>query len=45
MPLFHLAAPEEPVFQKVLDRFFSGVPDHLTLEALENLGCGETCET
>ena len=45
MPLFHLAAPEEPVFQKVLDRFFGVVPDHLTLEALENLGCGETCET
>ena len=45
MSLFHLAAPEEPVFQKVLNRFFGVVPDYLTLEALENLGCGETYET
>jgi uncharacterized protein (DUF1810 family) len=30
MTLFSRAAPEEPVFQAVLDRFFDGVPDAAT---------------
>jgi uncharacterized protein (DUF1810 family) len=33
MTLFHRAAPEEPLFTAVLDRFFGGVADPLT-EAL-----------
>ena len=34
MTLFHRAAPEEPVFAQVLDRFFEGQPDGLTDERL-----------
>jgi uncharacterized protein (DUF1810 family) len=30
MTLFHRAAPDEPVFAAVLDRYFEGVPDELT---------------
>ena len=30
MTLFHRAAPDDPVFLAVLDRFFDGVPDELT---------------
>ena len=31
MTLFSVAAPEEPVFQKVLDKFWAGEPDQKTL--------------
>lgn len=34
MTLFSLAAPEEPVFQKVLDKFWAGEPDQKTLEVV-----------
>ena len=34
MTLFALACPEEPVFQQVLDRFFGGGKDPLTLRLL-----------
>jgi uncharacterized protein (DUF1810 family) len=30
MTLFALAAPEQPIFQTVLDEFFGGVPDRAT---------------
>ncbi len=30
MTLFHRAAPHEPVFAKVLDRYYCGVPDEAT---------------
>jgi uncharacterized protein (DUF1810 family) len=30
MTLFHRAAPEEPVFARVLDRFYGGVADEVT---------------
>jgi uncharacterized protein (DUF1810 family) len=30
MTLFHRAAPDEPLFQQVLDRFYDGLPDGLT---------------
>ena len=30
MTLFHRAAPDEPVFTQVLDRFYGGVPDAAT---------------
>lgn len=36
MTLFSVAAPEEPVFQKVLDKFWKGEPDQKTLEILRN---------
>ncbi|KRE78619.1 DUF1810 domain-containing protein [Arthrobacter sp. Soil763] len=32
--LFSLAAPDEPVFQKVLDKYFDGVPDPATYRIL-----------
>lgn len=35
MTLFGAAAPEEPVFQKVLDKFFGGRSDGATLKILE----------
>ena len=35
MTLFLRAAPEEPVFQEVLDRFFDGSPDPATDRLLE----------
>jgi uncharacterized protein (DUF1810 family) len=34
MTLFARAAPDEPVFAAVLDRFFGGAPDPRTLELL-----------
>ena len=34
MTLFSVAAPEEKVFQQVLDKFFDGKPDGKTLEIL-----------
>ncbi|MCR5577418.1 MAG: DUF1810 domain-containing protein [Oscillospiraceae bacterium] len=34
MTLFELAAPEEPVFGRVLDKFYGGRRDPLTLELL-----------
>jgi len=34
MTLFHRAAPDEPAFRAVLDRFFRGVPDAATDEHL-----------
>lgn len=37
MTLFQLAAPEEALFQQVLDRFYDGERDRLTLELLEQL--------
>ena len=30
MTLFHRAAPDDPVFARVLDRFYDGVPDAAT---------------
>ena len=30
MTLFHRAAPDDPVFAQVLDRFYGGVPDGRT---------------
>jgi uncharacterized protein (DUF1810 family) len=34
MTLFLRAAPDEPLFQQVLDRYYDGVPDPLTDELL-----------
>jgi uncharacterized protein (DUF1810 family) len=34
MTLFHRAAPGEPVFREVLDRYFDGIPDAATDERL-----------
>lgn len=34
MTLFHRAAPDEPVFAQVLDKYFDGVPDAATDERL-----------
>ena len=30
MTLFHRAAPDEPVFAEVLDRYYGGIPDEAT---------------
>jgi uncharacterized protein (DUF1810 family) len=35
MTLFHRAAPDEPIFTQVLDRFYGGVPDAATDVRLE----------
>ena len=35
MTLFHAAAPEEPVFSQVLEKFFGGHPDEKTLQILK----------
>ena len=35
MTLFHRAAPEEPLFRQVLDRYFGGIPDAATDARLE----------
>jgi uncharacterized protein (DUF1810 family) len=35
MTLFHRAAPDEPVFGQVLDRFYDGIPDEATDARLE----------
>lgn len=34
MTLFAAAAPDEPVFSAVLDKFFGGQPDARTLQIL-----------
>lgn len=34
MTLFMAAAPEQPVFKKVLDKFYNGKPDRWTLQLL-----------
>ncbi len=34
MTLFHRAAPDEPLFQQVLERYYGGVPDALTDQLL-----------
>ena len=34
MTLFHRAAPDEPMFRQVLDRFYGGVEDELTIARL-----------
>jgi len=34
MTLFHRAAPDEPLFRQVLDRFYGGLDDELTIERL-----------
>lgn len=39
MTLFAKADPEDPIFQEVLDAFFDGAPDPLTLEILEYKEC------
>ena len=36
MTLFHRAAPDEPVFGQVLDRYFDGVADPATDERLSH---------
>jgi uncharacterized protein (DUF1810 family) len=38
MTLFHRAAPDEPVFAAVLDRFYGGVPDPATDRLLRAAG-------
>ena len=35
MTLFALAAPDEPVFQLVLDKYYNGEPDSQTIRLLE----------
>jgi uncharacterized protein (DUF1810 family) len=35
MTLFHRAAPDEPVFREVLERFYDGVPDARTTDLLD----------
>lgn len=35
MTLFHRAAPDEPIFTQVLDRFYGGIPDAATDARLE----------
>jgi len=36
MTLFAVAAPEEPIFQAALDKYFGGEPDGKTLSLLQN---------
>ena len=40
MTLFHRAAPDEPLFQRVLDRFYGGAADALTDERLSRVPGG-----
>jgi uncharacterized protein (DUF1810 family) len=35
MTLFHRAAPHEPLFQRVLEQYFGGLPDQVTEQLLE----------
>jgi uncharacterized protein (DUF1810 family) len=35
MTLFDRAAPDQPVFSAVLEKFFDGQPDQATLERLD----------
>ncbi len=41
MTLFHRASPDEPLFSKVLDRFYDGVPDVATDALLLDVGDSE----
>lgn len=34
MTLFNIAAPDVPVFQRVLDKYYQGIPDEKTIELL-----------
>ena len=34
MTLFHRAAPDDPLFAEVLDRYYAGVEDELTIAGL-----------
>ncbi|MBP5448754.1 MAG: DUF1810 family protein, partial [Spirochaetales bacterium] len=36
MTLFMLAAPEIPVFQAILDKFYGGEPDKKTIELIKD---------
>jgi uncharacterized protein (DUF1810 family) len=36
MTLFMRAAPEEPLFARVLERYFAGAPDHNTERLLQS---------
>ncbi len=38
MTLFHRAAPEEPAFRQVLERYYDGVEDDLTIGLLQSGG-------
>jgi uncharacterized protein (DUF1810 family) len=38
MTLFQLAAPDEPAFGEVIDRYYDGEPDMLTREAVGRSG-------
>lgn len=38
MTLFHRAAPDDPLFRRVLDRFYGGVPDPATDALLGRTG-------
>jgi uncharacterized protein (DUF1810 family) len=38
MTLFMRAAPQEPLFARVLERYFAGVPDHNTDRLLQSQG-------
>lgn len=38
MTLFSMAAPDEPVFQKVLDKYYGGQPDEATIKILSAMG-------
>ncbi|HYM84809.1 MAG TPA: DUF1810 domain-containing protein [Candidatus Dormibacteraeota bacterium] len=38
MTLFHRAAPDEPLFEKVLQRYYAGRPDPMTDEILGQAG-------
>ena len=40
MTLFHQAAPDDPVFTQVLDRFYGGVPDSATDARLRDTPLG-----
>jgi uncharacterized protein (DUF1810 family) len=42
MTLFARAAPEDPAFEGVLERFYDGMPDPLTDELLRNAAAGAT---
>jgi uncharacterized protein (DUF1810 family) len=39
MTLFARAAPNEPVFQQVLDKYFDGRPDLETIRRLDRMAC------
>ena len=45
MTLFHRAAPDEPVYEQVLDRYFDGVADPATDERLSQREVARSCRT